>query len=85
MQEALKDAKRRVVGARQVLRAVSAGSLAHAYIARDADPFITRPVMDACEKAGVPFTEVDTMTLLGQSAGIDVKASVAGVLKESHT
>ena len=81
MQEALKDANRRVVGARQVLRAIAAGTLAHAYVARDADPFVTRPVVDACEKNGVRFTEVDTMVLLGQSAGIDVKASVAGVLK----
>lgn len=81
MQEALKDANRRVVGARQVLRAIAAGTLAQAYVARDADPFITRPVVDACEKNGVRFAEVDTMVQLGQAAGIDVKASVAGVLK----
>lgn len=81
MQEGLKDASRRVVGARQVLRAIAAGTLAHAYVARDADPFITRPVVDACEKNGVRFTEVDTMSMLGQAAGIDVKASVAGIMK----
>ncbi len=81
MQEGLKDAKRRVVGARQVLRAIAAGTLAQVYIARDADPFVTRPVMDACEKAGVRFTEVDTMALLGATCGIDVKSSVAGILK----
>ena len=81
MQEALKDANRRVVGARQVLRAIAAGTLAHAYVARDADPFVTRPVVDACEKNSVRFTEVDTMVMLGQAAGIDVKASVAGILK----
>ena len=81
MQEALKDVNRRVVGARQVLRAIAAGTLAHAYVARDADPFITRPVVDACEKNGVRFTEVDTITMLGETSGIDVKASVAGILK----
>lgn len=81
MNEALKDANRRVVGARQVLRAIAAGTLLQAYIARDADPFVTRPVMDACEKAGVRFAEVDTMVQLGKDCGIDVKASVAGTLK----
>ncbi len=81
MQEGLKDAKRRIVGARQVLRAIATGSLAHVYIARDADPFVTRPVMDACEKSGVRFTETDTMAQLGAVCGIDVKASVAGLRK----
>ncbi len=79
MPEALKDASRRVVGARQVIRAIAAGEIAQVFIARDADPFVTRPAMDACEKAGVRFAEVDTMALLGQACGIDVKASVAGL------
>jgi len=79
--EALKEASRRVVGSRQVLRAIATGTLSHAYIARDADPFITRPVIDACEKSSVRFTEVDTMVALGVACGIDVKASVAGALK----
>lgn len=72
---------RRIVGARQVLRAIASRTLAHVYIARDADPFVTRPVMDACEKNGVRFTEVESMAALGAQSGIDVKASVAGVLK----
>ena len=82
MQEGMKDARRRVVGARQVLRAVSGGTLQQAFIARDADPFVTRPVMDACEKSGVRFAEVESMEQLGKACGIDVKASVAGLLKE---
>lgn len=81
MQDALKDANSRIVGARQVLRAIADGKIAHVYVARDADPFVTRPVVDACEKNGVRFTEVDTMAMLGRSAGIDVKASVAGIRK----
>ena len=81
MQEALQDPARRVVGARQVLRAIAAGTLAQAYIARDADPFVTRPVVDACEKNQVRFTEVESMQMLGKACGIDVKASVAGALK----
>lgn len=71
----------RIVGARQVLRAIATQSLSHVYIARDADPFVTRPVMDACEKNGVRFTEVETMVALGKTCGIDVKASVAGIKK----
>jgi len=81
VQDALKSADRRAVGARQVLRAIAANEIAHVFIARDADPFITRPVMDACEKHGVRITEVESMAALGAACGIDVKASVAGALK----
>lgn len=81
MQNALKDVSRRLVGARQVLRAIAANQVAEVYIARDADPFVTRPVQDACEKASVPFEEIDTMARLGAACGIDVKASVAAVRK----
>ena len=81
MQQALKEPARRVVGARQVLRAVSEGKIREVYIARDADPFVTRPVMDACETVGVRIMEMDTMALLGAACGIEVKASVAGLLK----
>ena len=78
--QSLKEPERRIVGARQVLRAIQEKTVAHVYIARDADPFVTRPVMDACEKNGVRFTEVESMTGLGQHCGIDVKASVAALL-----
>ena len=81
MQDALKDASRRIVGARQVLRALAAGRIAQVFIARDADPFVTRPVMDACGQSGVRMTEIESMSALGAACGIDVKASVAGALK----
>lgn len=81
MPELLRDASRRVVGARQVLRAVAAGKAERVYIARDADPFVTQPVVNACEKSGVRFEEVGTMQQLGTDCGIGVKAAVAGVLK----
>ena len=81
MPELLRDASRRVVGARQVLRAVAAGNAERVIIARDADPFITQPVVNACEKSGVRFEEVGTMQPLGNDCGIGVKAAGAGLLK----
>ena len=79
--QSLNDSARRVVGARQVLRAIKSGTLAQAFIARDADPLVTRPIVDACEKGGIRFTEIETMAQLGTACGIGVKASVAGVIK----
>ena len=80
MQQALKEPGQRVVGARQVLRAIPMGTVREVFIARDADPFVTRPVMDACEKAKIRITEMDSMVQLGTACGIAVKASVAGLL-----
>ena len=79
--QALLKTECRVVGARQVLRAVKANTVTEAFIARDADPLITRPIVDACEKAGVRYTEVESMERLGVLCGINVKASVAGIIK----
>ena len=38
----------KVVGAKQVLRAIEAGGVSRVFIAQDADMFVTRPVFDAC-------------------------------------
>lgn len=81
MQQNLNEPAHRVVGVRQVLRAVAEDTLSCVYIARDADPFITKPVMDACQKARIRLIEVDTMAGLGAECGIDVKASVAGLFR----
>ncbi|MEG0766818.1 MAG: ribosomal L7Ae/L30e/S12e/Gadd45 family protein [Clostridia bacterium] len=77
----LQEAQVRFVGAKQVLRALSAGQLKCAYVARDADPFVTRRVIDACDKAKLPCHEVDTMQELGKACRIDVGAAAAAVGK----
>ncbi|MDR1263776.1 MAG: ribosomal L7Ae/L30e/S12e/Gadd45 family protein [Oscillospiraceae bacterium] len=81
MMERLARASSKVAGAKQVLRALREGKLASAYIARDADPFVTRPVAYACEKAGIPVVEVDDMNELGRACGLTVHAASAGILK----
>ena len=52
MEEALlKQAGRRVVGTKQVLRAVREGNAARVFLCKDADEFIYRQVETACETA----------------------------------
>ena len=81
MLQRLIDARVRVVGANQVLRALREGQLQCVYVAIDADPFVTRRVIDACEKAKVPVLETDSMRELGQICGIEVGAAAAGVAR----
>ena len=80
MLEKLKNASK-VVGTRRLLRAIQAGEISEAYIARDADLFIVRQVREACNQASVRMVEVDTMIQLGQACGVEVKTASAGIRK----
>ena len=80
MLEKLKNASK-VVGTRRLIRAVQAGEIAEAYIARDADLYIVRQVRQACEQANVRLNEVDPMVQLGQACGVEVKTASAGIKK----
>ena len=80
MFEKLKNASK-VVGTRRLLRAIQAGEIAEAYIARDADLFIVRQVREACNQANVRMVEVDTMVQVGQACGVEVKTASAGIRK----
>ena len=76
----LKNAKR-VVGIKQLRKALRDGSAAKVFIADDADFRLTDPVKAACEETGVPAVIVATMSELGQACGIEVGAAVAAILR----
>ena len=67
----------KVVGAKQVMRAIEAGGVSRVFIASDADMFVTRPVFDACRAANVEVVEVPSMKALGEACGVQVKAAAA--------
>ena len=52
------------------------------YLACDADPAITDPVADGCDRAGIPVETGYTMAQLGKACRITVGASVVAVLAE---
>ena len=69
----------KVVGTRRLIRAIQAGQIAEAYIARDADLFIVRQVRQACNEAGVRMVEADSMKQLGEACGVEVPTASAGI------
>lgn len=77
----LSDASRRVVGTKQLLRAIREGRILTAFVAKDADRFLIKPVADACLDRDIPCREVETMAELGKACGIDVGAAAAGVAR----
>ena len=71
----------RVVGAKQVRRALKDGRAARLYMAMDADPCLLQPLVQDAVNRQVPVSQVPTMKELGQSCGIAVGAAVAVLLK----
>lgn len=79
--EALKSSDNRVVGTKQVLRALKASALSKVYVANDADTFLFQRVTTAAEAAGVPVVRVQSMKELGVLCGLEVAAAAAGIVK----
>ena len=71
----------KVVGAKQVRRALENGSVSRLYIAQDADPHLLQPLVQKCVDLGIRVEQVDTMKQLGTLCGIAVGAAVAALLK----
>jgi len=82
LEELIKSARRKVVGAKQTLKALEKGEALHEFIATDAEEKVTRPVLAICETNGINPHYVETMYQLGKLCGIKVKAAVAAITEE---
>ena len=71
---------RKVVGMKQIRKALQDGSAAKVYIADNADPHLTEPLAQQCEQLQVPVCSVATMAELGLAFGIDVGAAAAAIV-----
>ena len=80
MLEALKTAKK-VVGAKQVRRAIQDRQAAEIFLADDADPFLTQPLEQQCRKEQIPITHVPAMKELGKACGIAVGSACAAIVR----
>ena len=81
MEHELHNATNRVVGQRQVLRALEGDKAARVYLGKDADGFIYHRINGLWEETRVPVTVVDSMQELGKLCSVDVPAAAAAVLK----
>ncbi len=80
MSEDLKEIKK-VIGTKQVTKAVEKGLAARVYIAKDADQRITEPLVLLCANKNVAVEYASSMTELGKSCGIEVGAAAVAVLE----
>ena len=71
----------KVVGVKQVRRALAAGRARAVFLADDADPALTEPLAAQAEEQGVALCRVGSMRELGEACRIDVGAACVGVPK----
>ncbi len=72
----------KVVGAKQVKRALESGRALAVFLASDADPGLTGPISDLCAEKGVTVETVSSMRELGKACGISVGSAVAATVTE---
>jgi large subunit ribosomal protein L7A len=71
----------RVVGEREVRRAMEQRMLRKIFVAADSDEKVIRPVREIASGLGVEVEEVDSRLRLGRACAIDRPAALAGLLK----
>lgn len=69
-----------VAGAKQLRKALAAKTVRCVYIARNADPAITEPLIALCQQNLIPFAWAKSMQDLGTACGIEVGAAAAATL-----
>jgi len=77
--EALRNLKRRVVGAKETLKQVTAGRAMEVYVARDTDSKVVAAIIAECEQRHLRLYYVETMQVLGEMCGIEVSAAAAAL------
>jgi large subunit ribosomal protein L7A len=71
----------KVVGTKQVKRALNSSKVELVYIADDAEKRVTDEIVELCKNKQVQIIHIDTMRDLGKACGIDINAAVAALLK----
>ena len=83
MPDRLRKRSMRVVGARQVTRALRQGAVEQVFVALDVSPRLRAEVEAAAKAAQVPLTTVATMEELSRLCRVDVPSAAAGILRQA--
>ena len=78
--DTLKNADR-VIGIKQVTKAVDKGLAACVFVADDADDRVVEPLKMLCTEKCVELVTVPTMEEIGKACSIEVGAAAAALLK----
>ena len=79
--EKVAQAKEKVIGTKQTLKALEDDIVKELYVASDADYKVIYKVINLAEKKEIPTLKVPSMKKLGKACGIDVSAATVAILK----
>ncbi len=71
----------KIVGVKQVKRALDSQEIELVFIAKDAENKITDQLVKKCSEKHIQVFYVENMKKLGDACGIDVNAATAALLK----
>ena len=71
---------KKIVGMKQLKKALLKGGVSRVYLAQDADPAVTMPLAELAQTVGIEIHWVGKMNDLGRACGIDVGAAAAATL-----
>lgn len=75
------QARRKIVGTKQTLKALEREEAVMVLLAGDADEKISAPVEALAVDKGIEIAYVETMSSLGRICGIKVKAAAAAIIE----
>ena len=75
------QARRKIVGTKQTLKALEREEAVMVLLAGDADEKISAPVEALAADKGIEIAHVETMSSLGRICGIKVKAAAAAIIE----
>ena len=79
MLEELKTASK-VIGIKQIRKLLPTGRAKKVFVAQNADPMLTEPILTLCEQYEIEIETVETMRQLGDACEISVEAAAAALL-----
>ena len=75
------ETAKRVVGIKQVKRAILSGDAVTVFLAEDADPAMTEPLQALCEERSIETIRVESMQKIGRVCHIAVGSACAAILR----
>lgn len=75
----IKDSPK-LIGTKQVKKALGKGLVKKVFLASDAEPHIIQPIEQLCQQTGVEVVMVDSMKALGHACGIEVGSAAIAIL-----
>ncbi len=81
LMEQVCQARRKVVGTKQTLKALEKGEAVMVLLAEDAEAKVSAPVANLAVSKGVKVHYIGTMSDLGKICGIKVNAAAAAIIE----